>query len=45
MGDIGLLLGIILLAGCVIYYSLYYIVKKATKDALKEYFEENEKEI
>lgn len=40
--DIGSLIGIILFAGCVIYYCLYYIVKKATKDALKEYFNEKE---
>lgn len=39
--DIGAMAVIILVAGCAIYFSLYFIAKKAAKDALKEFFDKN----
>lgn len=41
--DIGSIIGCVLLVGSAIYFGLYFTVKKATKDALIEYYKDKEK--
>lgn len=41
--DIGSIVGCFLVIGSILYFGLYFTVKEATKDALKEFFKDKEK--
>lgn len=38
--DVGSIVGCILIIGSIVYFGLYFTVKKATKDALEEFYKD-----